>query len=136
MKKTVATFNEVGYDLNATIHLINLVLEKNAINRRRRRFWHRMDELYKASSNSVPRGRKEKVAYADALAGYNRAKIDGKKFGKRLRYVREAYGAKFYWNDGGAIMGIRFTHDSKFIYMEDIKVLLHDLLAEKHLLCS
>lgn len=110
-------------------YLAHLVMVKNNLNRKRRRFWalmnpghesvkvHPSDKRYDPkwdfqnqgySHDRIPRPMHKAYSKMEAELGYRKAQSDMKAMTKHMRKLREELGAKFIWGSGGQISGIKF----------------------------
>jgi hypothetical protein len=113
-----------------TIHrLIHLVQRKNDINRRRRRFYYYMRH-YPVLTRTEEQIKH--ISQREAIAGYEKGKLDMKAMTPIMREIRKEIGARFIWDARGAI--IRVEHAGDFIEHKDFKRYSDDYLAERMLL--
>lgn len=90
-------------------YLAHLVQTKNALNRKRRRFYASMSEprLRRRSNNTNYRSGPLRVyTKKEAMLGYRNAQAEMKAMTKHMRAVRTELNAKFEWSDGGSITTI------------------------------
>lgn len=114
-------------------YLAHLVMVKNDLNRKRRRFYalmnpgresvlvHPADEKHYDpkwdfqnrgySFTHLPKPMHKAYSKMEAERGYRKAQRDMKAMTKHMRQVREELGAQFVWGSGGQIMGIK--HEGK-----------------------
>src|SRR6185369_13095963 len=101
--------------------LVHIVLRKNDLNRRRRRFYyHRY-----VSKNSH-------ITQTDAIAGYRKAQQDMKAMTPTMRILRKEIEAKFVWDDRGAIHAV--IYQGVRIEEREFKRISNEYLADRILL--
>lgn len=112
--------------------LIHLAQRKNDLNRRRHRFYY----YWTQASPRMGAYRKCKtpghIGEAEAIAGYRKAQADMKAMTPTMRELRTEIGAKFEWDDRGAIFAV--IYQDVRIKEKDFKAISNLYLAERYIL--
>jgi hypothetical protein len=115
--------------------LLALCHVKNELNKRRRRFWYYAnpkpiwDREPWSDEPCYVKPKRKHISIKEAKIGYRKAQREMKQMTTEMRALREQCGAKFIWNDNGAIEAVRWSdrtvtykHFKKYHEMEMFEV--------------
>lgn len=103
--------------------LIYLVEKKNEVNRRRRRFWHRIQDARKSG---------DKLAVAFAVNGYLEARKEKRSMTRPISNIRRELKAKIVWNAGGMMTHV--LYEGQRIHYKEFKKYAQHFIADQVIL--